>query len=499
MPVTHPVPGPSGTSGHPGAPGARAPRPDDGPRDGDAPADTGTPADGGSPAGGGPRGDVPADAGTPRGGARPGRPWPDDGTGPGDGARPGGDPLSRAGTPADGGARPVGDPPTHAGTPPAGGPLPWASDDGLPWTRNDALVTVGAAAVDLIGFTLTSHTGQGEVPPVGYVLLVLSALPLLVRRRAPVSVLASVLALSLVLNLSASLGQHFNATVVVALYTAVRHRRPAVAAPAVLVSMATLLVAQTPGPTLVDVVGNISSGVLVAGAATVMNHWQRDIDANRRLLADRAVAAERRRIARELHDIVAHHITTMQLMAGGARANLDRDPEVAREALVTLEGSGRMALGEMRQLLDVLRAGDDTADAPTAPQPGVADLDRIVAESCRAGLPTTLEVRGGNRPLPPGVALTVFRVAQEALTNARRHAGPARARVRLTYRPDGVTVEVVDDGAGTTGTGSPGYGLIGMRERVALLGGTLEAGPRYEGGFRVTARLPLADEEVTPR
>ncbi|MFC5143406.1 sensor histidine kinase [Streptomyces aureoversilis] len=395
--------------------------------------------------------------------------------------------------------------------------------DTLPWTRNDALVAVGAAAVDLIGFTLASQIDLGYVPPGGCVLMVVSALPLLARRRAPVLTLAAVLLFGLGLNLSVPVAQHFNATIVVALYTVVRTRRAAVAAPATLAAVTVPLVglASWPRPRLVEVVGNVATGAIVVIAAIVMTRWQRDIEANRRLLADRAVADERRRIARELHDIVAHHITTMQLMAGGARANLAHDPEVAREALVDLEASGRIALREMRQLLDVLRAGEEPEEAPTAPQPGIGDLERVVSESCRAGLPTALDVRGEERPLPPSVGLTVFRIVQEALTNTRKHAGKAQASVRLTYEPGGVTVEVSDDGAGAdadagfgwgvgagagigagagtragAGAGArSGYGLVGMRERVVLHGGTLEAGPLDEGGFRVSARLPLKTEE----
>ncbi|MEH6374065.1 histidine kinase [Streptomyces sp. KLMMK] len=383
--------------------------------------------------------------------------------------------------------------------------------DALPWTRNDALVAVGAAAVDLIGFTLASQVDLGYVPPAGCVFMVVSALPLLARRRAPVLTLAAVLLFGLGLNLSVPVSQHFNATIVVALYTVVRTRRPAVAAPATLAAVTLPLVGLESWPRLrlVEVVGNVATGAIVVTAAIVMTHWQRDIEANRRLLADRAVADERRRIARELHDIVAHHITTMQLMAGGARANLAHDPEVAGEALVDLEASGRIALREMRQLLDVLRAGEEPEEAPTAPQPGIGDLERVVSESCRAGLPTALDVRGEERPLPPSVGLTVFRIVQEALTNARKHAGRAQASVRLTYEPGGVAVEVSDDGAGAgtdagfgwgAGAGArSGYGLVGMRERVVLHGGTLEAGPLDEGGFRVSARLPLkTDEQLLP-
>lgn len=364
---------------------------------------------------------------------------------------------------------------------------PWTS-----WTRNDALVTVGAAVVDLLSFSLGSQVDHGYVPPAGCVLLLVAALPLLARRRAPLSTLAVVLLFDLALNLSVPVGQHFTATAVVALYTVARSRSAAVVAGAAVACAALPLLGRWAQAGPVDVVGSVANPLFVLVTAAAVNRRHRENEAHRILLADRAVAEERRRIARELHDIVAHHITTMQLMAGGARANLASDPEVAREALVTLEGSGRMALSEMRQLLDVLRAGDEAEEPPTAPQPGVGDLARIVGETCRAGLPVELHVRGAERPLPPSVGLTVFRIVQEALTNARKYAGRARACVRLTYGTHGLVVEVSDDGPGTTAApAGSGYGLLGMRERVALHGGTLEAGPLDGGGFRVAARLPL--------
>ncbi|MBC3840230.1 hypothetical protein GXW82_08590 [Streptacidiphilus sp. 4-A2] len=240
----------------------------------------------------------------------------------------------------------------------------------------------------------------------------------------------------------------------------------------------------------------------MVGAGAALGRWQHEVEVRRRLLAERAVAEERRRIARELHDIVAHQITTMQLLAGGARANLGGDIEVVREALVTLESSGRVAMREMRQLLDVLRADDEREDVPAAPQPGTADLQRMVDESRLAGLPTEFTVDGTALPLPPAVDLAVFRIVQESLTNARRHAGPARARVRLTYQPRSVTVEISDDGSGRpgrTGAGAPGhgarpqgrgrpgargYGLIGMREGRAARrqpGGRAAGRGRFQG------------------
>ncbi|WP_329376343.1 sensor histidine kinase [Streptomyces sp. NBC_01351] len=373
------------------------------------------------------------------------------------------------------------------------------------WTRNDALVAVGAAATDLIGFSLGARTDGGSLTMA--IVPVLSALPLLVRRTHPVAALAAVLALGVVLNLATPLAPHFPLTLVVALYSVARSCRPTVAVASALAAVPLISAGQSGWPVPFGWQGLLANAfvtVLVVGAAEVVNRRQQEAEAHRRLLADRALAEERRRIARELHDIVAHHITTMQLMAGGARANLAYDPEAAREALVTLEGSGRLALREMRQLLDVLRAGEEPEDTPPAPQPGAGDLDRIVAEARLAGTRTEFTVDGPVRPLPPTVGLTVFRIVQEALTNTRKHAGRARARVRLTYGPDEVAVEVRDDGGGAQAPAATrpghrsGYGLIGMRERVALQGGTLEAVALDAGGFRVAARLPTPPDGLEP-
>ncbi|MFD9357014.1 sensor histidine kinase [Streptomyces sp. NPDC060031] len=368
----------------------------------------------------------------------------------------------------------------------------------LLWTRNDALLAIGIAAGELVGFSVGGRPEGPFLAVSAALALVASALALPARRRHPAAVLAAVLALGVVPNLATpGVSPHFGLALVVALYSVARFSRPAVVAAAFLATVPMPSVGQ--GGTLLPsgwaVAANAVAAALVIAGGVATNRWQREVEANRVLLADRAVAEERRRIARELHDIVAHHITTMQLMAGGARANLAHDPETAREALVTLEGSGRLALREMRQLLDVLRAGEEPEQGLPAPQPGAADLDRIVAEARQAGTDTEFTVDGPVRPLPPTVGLTVFRIVQEALTNTRKHAAEARAEVRLTYRPDEVTVEVRDDGTG----GQPaeqhpaapaGYGLIGMRERVALHGGTLEAAPLRDGGFRVAARLP---------
>lgn len=386
--------------------------------------------------------------------------------------------------------------------------------DALLWSRNEALLAVGAAVVDVLGYTIGGLDENHPISLLGLVLLLLTALPLLTVRRHPLVSLASVLTLGLVMNLSVPVTNHFSLTFAVALFGFARSRGPALTAVAALTAATTSLIGRghPMPPSVGSLTGNLAAAGLIVIGAVAFNRYQREVEDRRRLLADQALARERRRIARELHDIVAHHITTMQLMAGGARANLGGDTEVVRDALTTLEGSGRMALREMRQLLDVLRAGDEPEEALAAPQPGTADLARIVDESRLAGLPTELTVHGRERPLPPSTGLTVFRIVQESLTNARKHAGRAQAHVRLTYRADRITVEVRDNGTGVpadapagpggdqaqTGSGTAGrsgYGLIGMRERVALQGGSLRTGRLDGGGFRVAASLPLAPVE----
>ena len=209
--------------------------------------------------------------------------------------------------------------------------------------------------------------------------------------------------------------------------------------------------------------------------------------------AARAVAEERARIARELHDVVAHQMTVMTLQAEGARRIAkDADPRVV-EALDTIRGSGHEALSEMRRMVGLLRTEPDDVDL--APQPGVDRLDELIGQMRDAGLAVELFRKGAERPLAPGVDVNVYRIVQESLTNVIRHGGPGvEATVTLTYRPDSVEVEVVDDGRGGASmlkADSGGHGLVGMRERVALLDGRLQAGPRPGGGFEVHAMIPV--------
>lgn len=216
---------------------------------------------------------------------------------------------------------------------------------------------------------------------------------------------------------------------------------------------------------------------------------------DRREEARRAAEEERARIAREMHDVVAHSMGVMVVQAAGARRVLDRDPARAEQALEMIEQTGREALTEMRRMLGVLRS-DDGGAAERVPQPSLAGLDDLVEECRAAGLAVAVRRRGEERPLPAGVDLAAFRIVQEALTNVRRHAGPAAAGVTITYAEGQVEVEVADNGRGLGADPPPagagaGHGLVGMRERAALYGGSVSAGPRPGGGFAVRARLPV--------
>ncbi|MDQ1037893.1 signal transduction histidine kinase [Streptomyces sp. V3I8] len=223
------------------------------------------------------------------------------------------------------------------------------------------------------------------------------------------------------------------------------------------------------------------------------------LEKEREAQAKVAVAAERARIARELHDVVAHNVSVMVVQADGAAYVLDTAPDQAKKALEIISGTGRQALAEMRRLLGVLRTGEHQESGEYVPQPDVEQLGDLI-EQCRgSGLPVDYKIEGTPRPLPSGVELTAYRIVQEALTNTRKHGGPnTGASVRLVYFDDGLGLLVEDDGKGAPhelyeegGVDGQGHGLIGMRERIGMVGGTLDAGPRPGGGFRISALLPL--------
>jgi signal transduction histidine kinase len=227
----------------------------------------------------------------------------------------------------------------------------------------------------------------------------------------------------------------------------------------------------------------------------------------------RAVESERSRIARELHDVVTHNVSVMVVQAGAARKVMGASPEQATEALLAVEASGRAAMAELRQVMGLLTARtdgrgpdgtdagqaglgqDDLDQADLAPQPGLDQLGTLVGRVRDTGVPVTLTVTGDARPLPPGIGLAAYRVVQEALTNTVKHAVGASAEVRVDYEPQALRLEIADSGgtAGPSAATGNGRGLIGLRERLAVYGGSLDAGRRPTGGFRVRAVIPLAE------
>ena len=246
----------------------------------------------------------------------------------------------------------------------------------------------------------------------------------------------------------------------------------------------------------------MNASVWIAGRA-VRSHGSRAalladrtavLERERETKARAAVAEERARIARELHDVVAHSLTTMVIQAGAERRVLDNGQASTRQTLLSIEETGRQALVEMRRLLGMLRRDDE--ELALGPRPSIAHVDVLVDQARAAGLPVELRVEGKPVPVPPGVDLSAYRIVQEALTNALKHAGPAEATVTVRYGEHELRLEIADTGRGATDTDGAGHGLLGMRERVALYGGDLDAGSRLGHGYAVRARLPLGPPTV---
>jgi signal transduction histidine kinase len=236
------------------------------------------------------------------------------------------------------------------------------------------------------------------------------------------------------------------------------------------------------------------TGIFALSAATA-RHSERARRAEERARrteedARRAVEEERGRITRELHDVLAHSVSVMTVQASAVRRLLTPEQEREREALLTVEETGRQALAEMRRLLGIMRT--DAEPPALAPQPGIGTLPELVEQVRQSGLPVELTVEGTPVRLAAGVDLSAYRIVQEALTNTLKHAGPAHAWVAVRYAGDDVEIEVANDGNSHGANAGGGHGLVGMRERVALCGGELQSGPRPGGGFRIAARLPVA-------
>jgi signal transduction histidine kinase len=327
------------------------------------------------------------------------------------------------------------------------------------------------------------------------------------RRRAPLaSALVTLGALAAVSLFWANGGAWVAFAMVVAVYSVARHHelRGALAGAGLALASAALGTAHEPNENFGQFLGNYSFiAVLVIGIPWVAGRAVRSRQLRAAALEDRnvaleregeeraraAVAEERLRIARELHDVVGHSLGVIVVQAGAERATLAGAQESTRETLVTIERAGREALGEMRRLLEMMRRDDE--EVALAPQPSLAHIETLVEKIRAAGLPVDVHVEGRPVALPPGIDLSAYRIVQEALTNALKHAGPARVRVTVSYTEDGLELEVVDDGAGDPGETESGHGLIGMRERVALYGGSLRAGARPGGGYAVGVRLPF--------
>ncbi|MET7654074.1 sensor histidine kinase [Streptomyces sp. NPDC005486] len=368
-----------------------------------------------------------------------------------------------------------------------------------PW-RSTVLVT----AFVLVGSTFAAHVQEGErarLDLFARVLLVVAAGLLLWRQRHPVAVVfGTASAAALYLGAGYPYGPVFLA-VAVACFTAVvaGHRQAAWAALGLLWA-AHLLVAywlyrwlppagDAPAPYEQEIVlaGWVVAIVAIAELARIRREqWARD-RAERAQAARRRADEERLRIARELHDVLAHSLSVINVQSGVGLALLDSDPEQARTALTTIKSASKEALGEVRQVLDSLRT---PGDAPRTPAPGLDRLPELVEQAARAGL--TVDVAGRPPRLPPHTDLAAFRIVQEALTNVVRHSGSRHASVRLDQRGGTLRLRIDDDGPATgADAGGSGNGLAGMRERAAALGGTIEAGPRPDGGFHVLAVLPV--------
>jgi signal transduction histidine kinase len=345
------------------------------------------------------------------------------------------------------------------------------------------------------------HSGWGGPRALELLSALLISAPLLWRKRYPIPVLLAVFVGGAIDVLSVAPRQAgFEPFVaeIVAYYSLGAHEdeRRSLAAFIALTVLGTV-----PSAFLHTTVGSVAPALVFTFAAwlvgRIIRSWRSraveleranlELEQQRELQAEAAVMVERGRIARELHDVIAHNVSMIVVQAGAASRVLEGAQPHVREALEAIETTGRNTVDEMRRLLGVLRTDDG---ALLTPQPGLAELERLVASVREAGLPVEVHVEGTATPLPPALDLTAYRIAQEALTNALKHAGSARAELTLRYEATAIELEIRDDGAGNGNGGGTGHGLVGMRERVALWGGRLEIG-RAGAGWRVHAWLPI--------
>ncbi len=383
------------------------------------------------------------------------------------------------------------------------------------WLRRHPRFVDGLLALVLVGL---GGGSLGREPVQSVPLTLLLVVPVVFRRRSPVLAFAvAATAGAAQVRLAAS-PSGSDLAIVVLLYTlaAYRPRRESVIGLLVCLLGSAVAIATWGGLTRpgVSMPDRLFMGAVMFGGTAVIAWVLGDsmryrrayyvaleeraarLEAERDAQAKISAAAERARIARELHDVIAHNVSVMVVQADGASYALSTDPARTRQALAAISSTGRQALAEMRRLLGVLRSGDSGADL--APQPGLDQVRELLEQARAAGLSVCLTMEGTPRPLSEGAELAAYRVVQESLTNTRKHGGLlAAAAVTLRYEPDGLVVQVTDDGRGDPGPGGPGQslglGLTGMRERIEMYGGTVRAGPLPAGGYQVEARLPTAE------
>ena len=372
----------------------------------------------------------------------------------------------------------------------------------------DAIIGTAFTVVGLIGMTTTTDS-KGifrSTDALGIALSLGCSLPYYFRRRAPVTVLI-VSTISLVLLATLEYPSSVQSQMMlVGAFTVGSHSeglRRAIGIGALGIGVLIVAIIGIPDTNSVNLAltGAIYAAAFLFGS-TLRNRrlYTQQLEERAVLLmrerdeeAKRAVADERLRIAQELHDVVAHSMGVIAVQAGVGEHVIDADPAEAKRALAAIATTSRSTLTEIRRLLGVLRENDG---AEHAPAPGLRDLPRLVADLDGAGLQVELALDGDACELPPGVDLTVYRIVQEGLTNVLKHAGPATARVAITHAPGTVRIEITDDGRGVNARAVPGgHGLLGMRERVAVYGGTLETGPQSGGGYRVAAQIPYGPPE----
>jgi signal transduction histidine kinase len=377
----------------------------------------------------------------------------------------------------------------------------------LRWTRRQPLAVDALLAGALGLWFVVQDVPQNEDGLVRFAVVAGLTAPLALRRRAPLEAFAAISVVAFLQWLLTDGEYTADLALLLAFYAVAAHeprRWGFVAAAAVLQLGVLLATIKYTDEGRVSAFAALSAFVVAAGVLGVYVRTRRQhiaalrgrahqLERERDQQARLAAAAERARIAREMHDVVAHNLSVIVALAEGARLTTAHDPSKAERAMGAVSSTGREALDEMRRLLDVLR-GDEHADTPLAPQPDIAALDGLLEQVRDAGLATRLTRTGKPAPVSPGAQLAVYRLVQEALTNTLKHArGASAAEVRLHYGPDALSLEVVDDGA-PAGPAGDGHGLAGMRERAAAYGGAVEAGPSDPGGWRVRARIPLVAE-----